>query len=146
MNEKTVITTAIKKKIAEFRREISTRNLTMPQRFMYYIFTQEKGHNKLISVRDSQNREVKLSIPIGRTSEGSTHILLKHYNEPVGRVTAFEIVNLLNVIEKGRRSDDGHNHYDYRLKQKRGNVEYTLGVKIKKKGDILKSFYPNRKK
>ena len=136
----------IEDKIRMFRKEVNTGKLTSEQLAVYNIFTKSKGHPAHLSVLDSQNRVVPLVVPVGRYSEGCGHILLKHYNEPVGRVTASEILNMLKVIKQGRRTDDGHGHYDYRLKRKAGGVEYTLGVKITKKGDILKSFYSDRRK
>lgn len=133
-------------KIKEFRAEVGDRELTPVEQDVYDVCCRTKGHPIHWQILDRQNRTVRLTILFGRTSEGPAHILLKHYNEPVGRVTAIEILNMLRCITEGRRYDDGRGHYDYRLKKKRGDVEYTLGVKIAKNGDILKSFYSNRRK
>lgn len=132
-------------KIAEFRREIGDRELVGDEKTVFDAFCRTKGHDVHWEILDRQNRYVHLVVKFGRTSEGPAHILLKHYNEPVGRVTAIEILDMLHVVTEGRRYD-GHGHYEYRLKRKRGNVEYVLGVKIAKEGDILKSFYSNRKR
>lgn len=135
----------LKKKIAQFKAEVGNRKLTPEQKKIYAAFTKTKGSSTFINVVDIYDDSIRLKIVSNSTDAGSQHILLKHYKTSIGRVTANEILNLTEIISKGRREKNRSYMVYSKIINNRGNIIKEV-VRISKDGKtaMLKSFYSNR--
>lgn len=135
----------LKKKIAQFKAEVGNRKLTPEQKKIYAAFTKTKGRPTFIDVVDIYDESIKLKIISNSIDAGVQHILLRHYKTNIGRVTANEILNLTEIISKGRREKKRSYMVYSKIINDRGNIVKEV-VRISKDGKTatLKSFYSNR--
>ncbi len=90
--------TNLEKKIVAFIREAGDKSKYTPeQQKIYTAFTKTSGSKIYLRVTDKFNVSYKLYMPTGYYLE---KIMTKHYQGAKGMVTAFEILNLLDVIEQ----------------------------------------------
>lgn len=136
--------TPIEKKIRQFKAEVGDRELTTEQAKIYAAFTKTKGKAIKFTVTDKSGESFHFMIDPTKRGEGSQHVLMKHY-KGIGRVTAFEILNLCDVIRKGEKSYRDQ-CVNYKWKHSVNGVTFTTSVKISKSDHFFKSFYSNRKK
>lgn len=140
------MTDNIDEKIQQFIKEVGTRTLSFEQQKIYKAFTRTKGHPISFQITDKSGRIVKFAIDPSKNDDGPQHVLQKHYQGNVGRVTAIEILNMLDTIRYGDREPNSHpqNRIVYKLKKRLNNNIYTFCLKISNKKNIFKSFYSNR--
>lgn len=134
----------IEDKIKQFRAEVGNRTLTPEQQELFRVFCRTGGKPHRFVVTDTEGRSINLYVSSDKTSDGTQHILLRHFGTKRGRVTAGEILNMLDVVRKGDRVAGDATHYAYKLTRKSNGVLYTVGVKINKNTHRIKSFYSNR--
>ena len=136
--------TAVEQKIAMFRSEVGSRELTEEQQRIYNVFTRTKGVSRF-TITDGYGDSVRFKVDPSKFSDGPQHILVKHYRGIEGRVTATEIINLCEVIRKGTRRKTS-THITYQLTKNVGGNRLILALKITRNDLVLKSFYSNRRK
>lgn len=132
-------------KIRQFKAEVGNRQLNAEQAKVYNAFTKTKGSATFINVTDKNGKKVRIKIDSTKRTTGSQKILMRHYNTNVGRVTAWEILNLCNVVKTGEPHPSGI--YIIYKKQfvRNGHLFHTvLRFTIDEKSAALKSFYSNR--
>lgn len=134
----------IQEKIKQFKKDLKGYPMDERQKRLYKSFIRTNGHPTLFSTIDKYGDVVKFKLQSDSTTEGTQHILLKHYNGIVGRVTAIEIISLFNVIEKGEKHN-GIKHTTYTLERKYKRNSLIVCIKITSGSAVLKSFYSNRK-
>ena len=136
--------TNLEKKIVAFIREAGDKSKYTPeQQKIYTAFTKTSGSKIYLRVTDKFNVSYKLYMPTGYYLE---KIMTKHYQGAKGMVTAFEILNLLDVIRTGDKYRDiDTGHWVYYKRYRRKGATYTAIVKIAKDGinSHLLSFYTN---
>ena len=135
----------IVEKIKQFQKELENYKMSEQQRRMFNSFCRTKGAPVVFTTFDRYGEKVKLKLYTDKPNEGTQHILLKHYKSAVGRVTAIEIISMLEVIEKGEKSK-ANNGILYTLSKNYHGVKYIINVKLTGGGNVLKSFYSDRKK
>lgn len=114
------------------------------QKRLYKSFIRTSGNPSSFSAIDKEGEIVKFKLRSDSTTEGTQHILLKHYNGIVGRVTAIEIISMFDVIEKGKKHNSVK-HTIYTLERKYRRNSLIVCLKITSGNAVLKSFYSNRK-
>lgn len=105
---------------------------------------EQKALSVELKVNDSKNNPITIKIDPSKTAEGPQHVMKKHYQGNIGRVTATEILNMLDIVRKGTIHTPSDNHILYSLKKRVNGVTYNFCIKITKKNKIFKSFYSNR--
>ena len=125
-------------KIELFKNEIGTRKLNIEQQKIYSAFTKKSGSKIYVSVTDCEGIRLKITL---ESQAEVKKILLKHYNGTTGTVTAWEILNMFNVVRYGSKNySDGK--YVYSRIFIKGGKRYRAIVKIFRDGSnaVLKSF------
>lgn len=135
---------AIDRKIALFKAEVAGRHLTDEQQRIYNVFIRTKGAKSQLKAIDKNGREIRFTIDTTKTTEGTQHVLTKHYKGSIGRVTASEILNMLEVIRHGDRQTTP-THIVYRLTKQYNGTTYTMALKIARENLWFKSFYSDRR-
>ena len=135
--------TNLEKKIAAFKREAGDKSQYTPeQQKIYAAFTKLNGKDTNFAVIDQEGITIRFFI---KSSAGAKHILDEHYLVERGKVTAKEILNMLDVIRTGKKTFE-NDSYVYRKKYTINGFTYTVVLRlIKANGKIaLKTFYSNR--
>lgn len=129
-------------KIEAFKKEVGNRTLTEEQRRIYNEFCKTKGKGKTFFVIDKAGKQISFVIYCDKFDCGTQHILKNHYMENKGRVTAVEILNMLDVIKYGvPHKSNAYTVYSY--KHVSGSVKLNATLRLTKQG-LLKSFYSDR--
>ncbi len=137
--------TTITSKIAQFVSEIGKRKLTQEQERIYNAFVFRRAKPYKFSVIDNYGNTIRFTLYTNKRDDGVIHILTKHYQGKIGRVTAFEILNFCDVIRKGEMSAR-NNEITYKLTKCGTTYTLTVGLKRTQTGEnVLKSFYSNKK-
>ena len=78
------------------------------------------------------------------SSDEVRKILLKHYKETKGTVTAKDILNMFDVVRSGSKNFNEGNYVYVKRYRRRGTVYFTV-IKLFSDGEtaVLKSFYSN---
>lgn len=144
-NSTGVPSSPIDEKIRLFKAEIGNRKLTEEQSKVYHAFTKKSGSMTYINVTDKSGKKVRIKIDSTKSSRGSQYILLRHYKTNYGRVTAFEILNLCNVVKFGEPYDS-QGYIVYKMNVQQSGVIYrtTLKFSVENESAALKSFYSDR--
>lgn len=128
-----------------FITEVGDIQLNDEQKRIYNAFVYRRRKPYKFSVVDKYGNTIRFILPTNNKREGVVHILQKHYNGNVGKVTASEILSFLEVIRKGNLTAENNTMtYKYNL----NNVCYSLivGIKETPSNNILKSFYLDKEK
>lgn len=133
----------IQQKIEQFKNDLKHYRMDEEQQRLYQTFIRTKGHPVVFTITDKNGKTIKFKIRSDIEKEGTQHILLDHYNEEDGRVTAIEIISMLDVIKKGTPYNSGKSII-YKIEKNYGGVVYRICVKITGGTPVLKSFYSNR--
>lgn len=134
--------TPIEKKIEQFKKEAGPKEqYNIEQQKIYTAFTKNKGLPIRVDVVDCEGIHIKVAID---PTEEVKKILLKHYQEKKGNVTAKEILNMFDVMRTGNKNFNQGNYVYTKKYTRKGNV-YFIVIKLfaNKKEAILKSFYSN---
>lgn len=132
-------------KIKQFKEEVGGRVLNEKQGKIYHAFTKTNGSATYLNVTDKDNRDIRIKIYSNKVDNGSQHILVNHYKEPVYWVTANEILNLYRIVELGERYRSGI-YTVYHRTYSNGNAKISTVLKLKEEDReaVLKSFYSDR--
>ena len=133
----------IDEKIAQFKSEIGDMKMSEEQQIVFDLFCRTKGKPKRINTSDKDGAKVSFLVHSDKYSEGSQHVMLKHYRGKVGHVTAFEIIDMLDVVKKSKCVVRNF-VTSYRLVRELGGVKYSLVLKMTTHVHVFKSFYSNR--
>ena len=135
----------LSQKIKQFIAEVGDKELTEEQKRIYKAFTKTKGAATNIYVTDSQGRMLNVKIYSNKFSNGVQYILMGHYKTTREYVTANEILNLCDVIRKGRMyPSKGYTVYQLLHKYNNVTIRTVLKIDMNEKEAVLKSFYSNR--
>ena len=133
----------IQKKIELFKCEAGEKKqYNIEQQKIYSAFTKENGKSIRCAITDCEGKNLKVTLD---PATEVRKILLKHYQEPNGLVTAKDILNMFDVVRTGtKRYEKGNYVYTKRFVRK-GDVYFTV-LKLFPNGKdaVLKSFYSNR--
>lgn len=135
----------IKRKTNEFCEEVKCFNLTEENKRVYNAFVYRRAKPYKFEIVDKYNNTIRFVLCTNKLDDGVLHILLKHYQGNVGKVSAYEILNFCDVIRKGEVNvNDNNMIYTY----KQNGQIFILIVALKRSTtgtNILKSFYSDRK-
>ena len=131
--------TPIEKKIRQFKAEVCDRELTTEQAKIYAAFTKTNGKTINVHVTDCEGVNLKIALD---SSTEVKKILLKHYKTSDGTVTALQILNMFDLVRKGKKYFSQGN-YVYSVKKVKNSVTYKTVIKIYSNGKdaVLKSFH-----
>ena len=132
-------------RIAQFRTEVGDRELTEEQRKIFNAFTKKNGAATYLNVTDMDGKNVRIKIYSNKIKTGSQHILVNHFGTMIHWVTAWEILNLYEVVERGAHYIS-NGYVVYRMDTDYNGVKISTVLKfVEDKGiAVLKSFYSNR--
>lgn len=134
-------------KIKQFKKEIGNRVLNEKQGKIYHAFTKTNGSATYLNVIDKDSRAIRIKIYSNKVDNGSQHILVNHYKEPVYWVTANEILNLYRIVEVGEHyRSRGYTVYHRTYSNGNANISTVLKFKEEDNEAVLKSFYSDREK
>ena len=128
-----------------FINEIGDIQLNEEQRRIYNAFVYRRRKPYKFSVTDKYENTVRFILPTNNTREGFVHILTKHYNGIIGKVSANEILNFVDVIRNGDLTVE-NNTMTYIHKSNGINYSLIVGIKETPASNILKSFYSDKNK
>ena len=134
----------IQEKIKQFKKDLKGYPMDERQKRLYKSFIRTSGNPSSFSAIDKEGKIVKFKLRSDSTTEGTQHILLKHYRGFIGKVTAIEIISMFEVIEKGNKAKDSKS-ITYTMKKNYPKGSLIVGIKITAGQAVLKSFYSNRK-
>ena len=134
----------IESKTEAFKKEVDYVGLNDEQKRVYNAFVFRRAKPYRFEVVDGYGNTVRFMLYTNKNDEGVLHIMNKHYKGVAGPVTAREIVNLCDVVRRGRVTSDG-NSITYTLRKGGSTLKLIVGLKKSGTGEnILKSFYSNR--
>ena len=128
-----------------FINEIGDIQLNEEQRRIYNAFVYRRRKPYKFSVTDKYDNTIRFILPTNNTREGVVHILIKHYNGMLGKVSANEILNFVDIIRNGNLTV-GNNTMTYIHKSNGVNYSLIVGIKETPASNILKSFYSDKNK
>ena len=135
----------LESKTESFKNEVDYTGLNDEQKRVYNAFVFRRAKPYRFEVVDGYGNTVRFMLYTNKNDDGVLHIMNKHYKGIVGPVTAREIVNLCDVIRRGTVASDGNN-ITYTLQKGGSTLKLIVGLKKSGTvGNILKSFYSNRK-
>ena len=137
--------TLIEQKIQQFIAEAGDKSKYTPeQQKIYAAFTKTSGSKIYFRVTDKFGYTYKLYMPTGAYLN---KIMTKHYQSHIGTITAFEILNLLDIIRTGDKYKDyDTGHWVYHKKYHLKGLTYYAILKISKDGinSHLLSLFTNK--
>lgn len=134
--------TPIEKKIEQFKKEAGPKEqYNTEQQKIYTAFTATKKKLICFNIIDCEGTTINVTLD---SSVEVRKILLKHYQEKKGNVTAKEILKMFDVMRTGNKNFNQGNYVYTKKYTRKGNV-YFIVIKLfaNKKETILKSFYSN---
>ena len=135
----------IKRKTNEFCEEVKCLNLTEENKRVYNAFVYRRAKPYKFEIVDKYNYTIRFVLCTNKLDDGVLHILLKHYQGVVGKVSAYEILIFCDVIRKGEVNVNDNNMI-YTYKQNGRIFKLIVALKRSNTGtNILKSFYSDRK-
>ena len=135
----------IERKTNEFCEEVKNLKLTEENKRVYNAFVYKRSKPYKFEVVDRYNNTIRFVLCTNKLDDGVLHILLKHYQGVVGKVSAYEILNFCDVIRKGEVNVN-ENNMTYTYKQNGQIFKLVVALKRSNTGtNILKSFYSDRK-
>ena len=81
----------IKRKTNEFCEEVKCFNLTEENKRVYNAFVYRRAKPYKFEIVDKYNNTIRFVLCTNKLDDGVLHILLKHYQGNVGKVSAYEI-------------------------------------------------------
>ena len=132
----------IREKIDIFKREAGEKErYNIEQQKIYSAFTKENGKSIRFAITDCKGKNLRVTLD---PATEVRKILLKHYQEPTGTVTAKEILNMFDIVRTGTKKKEKGN-YVYTKKFVRKRAVYFAVLKLFPNGKdaVLKSFYSN---
>lgn len=89
----------IREKIDIFKREAGEKErYNIEQQKIYSAFTKENGKSIRFAITDCKGKNLRVTLD---PATEVRKILLKHYQEPTGTVTAKEILNMFDIVRTG---------------------------------------------
>lgn len=132
-------------KTESFKKELDYSHLNDEQKRIYNAFVFRRAKPYRFAVIDAFGNTVRFILYTNKKDDGVLHILGKHYKGTIGNVTAFEIVNICDVIRKGEIISNGKS-ITYTLTMGSSVLKLVVGLKRSNTGEnVLKSFYSNRR-
>ncbi|MBO7571522.1 MAG: hypothetical protein J6T48_05135 [Bacteroidales bacterium] len=128
-----------------FINEIGDIQLNEEQRRIYNAFVYRRRKPYKFSVTDKYDNTIRFTLYTDKKIEGVIHILEKHYDGDIGHVTAWEIINLCDVIRTGDFVSDGKS-LTYTKETNGKKYSLIVGLKETGSGNVLKSFYSDKSK
>lgn len=128
-------------KIKQFKLEVGDAVLSDIQKKIFDIFVRKSGNAVPFTVIDKLGNKVRFFVYTNRISEGTQHILLKHFHGKEGSVSAFDILSICDTIKFGDMVVNDNKHICYTWERESGGKKIVTSLKIIKAGYILKSFY-----
>lgn len=138
--------TALEDKTAHFMfdvRDYDSLNAEQKRIYNAFVYRRAKPYN--FEVTDAYGNTIRFKLYTNKTDDGVLHIMGKHYRGAVGAVTTQEILNLCDVVRYGEMKPEA-NKLTYSWRKGNSTLVLIVGLKKSKEGgNILKSFYSNRK-
>lgn len=134
--------TSIEKKIEQFKKEAGPKEqYNTEQQKIYSAFAKTNGKSVRFDITDCEGIAIKITLdPATEVKK----ILLKHYQEPKGTVTAKDILQMFDVVRSGSKQFNKGNYVYQKRYTRNGNVYFAV-IKLFSNGKdaVLKSFYSN---
>lgn len=134
--------TPIEKKIEQFKKEAGPKEqYNIEQQKIYSAFAKTGGKSVRFDIVDCEGVIIKITLAPGTEVR---KILLKHYQEPKGTVTAKDILHMFDVVRTGSKLFNKGNYVYQKRYTRKGNVYFAV-IKLffNGKDAVLKSFYSN---
>ena len=128
-----------------FINEIGNTQLNEEQKRIYNAFVYRRKKPYKFTVTDKYDNTIRFTLYTDKKIEGVIHILEKHYDGDIGHVTAWEIINLCDVIRTGDFVSDGKS-LTYTKETNGKTYSLIVGLKETGSGNVLKSFYSDKSK
>ena len=131
---------SLQNKINTFIDELRGKKLTSEQKHIADVFTKRERIYKIKDLKKVKDLYLKSQ----SRDYGTNHILLNHFKTKSYSVTTDEILDIVNIIRRGKLSEGKKGDRLYSVKAKDG-ANLTVVVKKDKKGDnTIFTFYSDR--
>ncbi len=135
--------TKIHKKIESFIKEIDSSELTQNQQGIKDVVTGDKKVHE-IQKEDLGYLDDVVHLKAGSKSQGAKHIIIRHYNENVGTVTAQEILSIADIITHNTPTVDSTGAHIYETIADDGTkLKVVVGTDKKSGHKKVITFYGN---